>query len=250
MYDLEILAVYQKCGITSFPIDCDKILKSYGYDIKNYIQASGSAQELRALRSYSTDAFTDHVHKIIYYNDAVTVNRIRFSKMHELGHIVLETEDDKKADEFASNILAPRGIAYALKLMTAEDIAKFFCISTTAANNVIYGLYRYYPDIDAAEVIRHFGYKGRCPELFPEPDPEPVWPKVPERPVKTEEQLKAEKLRRTKQIRSLRGKIKRARLKMVEATDEATYYKYRQKVWDAQKRLDMVLGKDPFEDFR
>lgn len=157
MYDLEILAVYQKCGITSFPIDCDKILKCYGYDIKNYIQASGSAQELRALRSYSTDAFTDHVHKIIYYNDAVTVNRIRFSKMHELGHIVLKTDSDKEADDFASNILAPRPVIYFKKMKNAQTISNFFDISITAANNIVLNMHWFILSEDGQRIVTHFG---------------------------------------------------------------------------------------------
>ena len=64
------------------------------------------------------------------------------------------------------------------------------------------------------------------------------------RAIRLNHMTKAEK------IRSLEGKIKRARLRMMEAQDEETYYKYQKKVWDNEKRLDLLLGKDPFEDFR
>ncbi len=48
-------------------------------------------------------------------------------------------------------------------------------------------------------------------------------------------------------IRSLEGKIRRARLRMMEATDEATYRKYQKKVWESEIRLDFLKGKKPFE---
>ena len=48
-------------------------------------------------------------------------------------------------------------------------------------------------------------------------------------------------------IKSLEGKIKRARLRMMEATDEATYQKYQKKVWESEIRLDFLKGKKPFE---
>lgn len=48
-------------------------------------------------------------------------------------------------------------------------------------------------------------------------------------------------------IKSLEGKIRRARLRMMEATDEATYKKYQKKVWESEIRLDFLKGKKPFE---
>ena len=64
------------------------------------------------------------------------------------------------------------------------------------------------------------------------------------RAIRQRHMTKAEK------IRSLRGKIQRARLRMIEAQDEATYEKYRKKVWENEIRLNWLLDKDPFEDFR
>lgn len=64
------------------------------------------------------------------------------------------------------------------------------------------------------------------------------------RAIRLNHMTKAEK------IRSLEGKIKRARLRMMEAKDEATYEKYKKKVWENEIRLNWLLDKDPFEDFR
>ena len=113
MFEQEILDVYRKSETRTFPVDCEKILRAYGYKVKTYIEESKSTRQLKSLRAYSSDAFTDSDRKTIYYNDDLSHRRICFSLMHELGHVVLQTDDDSLADAFAGNILAPRPIIYA-----------------------------------------------------------------------------------------------------------------------------------------
>lgn len=137
MYEAEVLEVYKKCNVRRFPFDCIEVLKCYGYDVKTYIEASKSSEELRRLRTYSHDAFTDHKNRIIYYNDAVLRQRIRFSLMHELGHIVLNTDDDILANLFAGEVLAPPPLVYTMELNTAKRISDYFDISIAAANIVV-----------------------------------------------------------------------------------------------------------------
>lgn len=52
---------------------------------------------------------------VIFYNDTLPINRVRFTLMHELGHIVLghtasDRESERQANLFASMMLMPRDI--------------------------------------------------------------------------------------------------------------------------------------------
>lgn len=169
MFEKEILNVYKKCGIHDFPFPCIPIFQYYGYSVKTYIEAASSTQQLRTLHSFSTDAFTDYNSKTVFYNDSIGNKRIRFSLMHELGHIILGSDNDFDADTFSGGILAPRSIVYAMKIKTAEDISKQFGISITAANRVAGEMKLYWPDLNEAEIIEYFGYRSKCLELFPIP---------------------------------------------------------------------------------
>lgn len=157
MYEKQILSVYQKCNIHSFPFCCQTVLAVYGYSVKTYIEKANSTQQLKALHSFSSDAFTDHNTRTVFYNDAISARRIRFSLMHELGHIILETDSDKEADDFASNILAPRPVIYFKKMKNAQTIADFFDISITAANNIVLNMHWFMLSEDGQRIVTHFG---------------------------------------------------------------------------------------------
>ena len=98
-------------------------------------------------------------------------------------------------------------------------------------------------------IIDYFGLRWKYSELYPM---KPVLPSVQTNTLisqmKAEKKVADSKERYRKQVRSLKGKIKRARLRMVEATDEKTFEKYRKKLWDCEKHLALVQGKSPFED--
>ncbi len=59
--------------------------------------------------------------------------RIRFSLMHELGHILLDSEEESAANIFASNILAPR-IAIQYSCKNYKDVMNLFGLSEEAAD--------------------------------------------------------------------------------------------------------------------
>lgn len=48
-------------------------------------------------------------------------------------------------------------------------------------------------------------------------------------------------LTKAERKRMLEAKIRRARIRMMEAQDEETYYKYKQIVWENEKRLELLL---------
>lgn len=155
MFEKDVLEVYKKCNVRGYPFDCINVLKCYGYDVKTYIEASKSSDELRRLRTYSHDAFTDYKKRIIYYNDAVSRHRIRFSLMHELGHIILKTEDDLRANIFAGEVLAPPPLVYSLGLKTATRISEYFDISIAAANIAVVSCV-YSPLLDEEKAIMDY----------------------------------------------------------------------------------------------
>ena len=169
MYERDVLDIYRFCGITRFPVDLHRIINSIAYCIKTYSEESDSRSKLIELLRISGDAFLNRNRKTIYYNDGVrSLQRIRFSLAHELGHIIMVTDNEDLADIFASNLLAPRPIVYALGLRTAEEIATTFDVSISAANNVIAEMHRfglYNPDKSGNEMINYFGLRESCPTL-------------------------------------------------------------------------------------
>lgn len=132
--------VLKECQIRRFPIDCIKILEHYSYRIYSYSYIKSQNPRLFELcGGYSSDAFTEKSLKIIAYNDVSSTGRIRFSLMHELGHIMLghtghEEDCEYEADLFASHILAPRVMIEHYGCKNSVDVQHFFGLSGMAAN--------------------------------------------------------------------------------------------------------------------
>lgn len=80
---------------------------------------------------------------VIYYNDDNrNKQRIRFTIMHEIGHIVLEHKEsceqtESEADFFARNALTPLPIMIINKIYDLEKIVSTFDISYSCAGNVL-----------------------------------------------------------------------------------------------------------------
>ena len=75
--------------------------------------------------------------------------------MHEIGHYILQTESEEKADSFSASIIAPPAIILDMGLRSADKISRYFGLSVSAANNVVIGL-REYNINDGAELIYYF----------------------------------------------------------------------------------------------
>lgn len=137
---LKILDVYKDCEIRSFPIDCYSILRHYGYRIFTYQNIRNMNERLyQYCRSYSEDAFRYGANRIIAYDETKSPFRIRFSIMHELGHIMLGhskecSQNEHEANFFASNILAPRMAIHFAQCRNEEDVSDIFQISREAGS--------------------------------------------------------------------------------------------------------------------
>lgn len=132
------LEVYKKCDIKKFPIDCFKVIKGLGIPVYKYSELPES--KVKKCLLVSNDAFT--LQGIIFYNDMFPrKERQRFTLMHEVAHIVLNhvgecVENEKEADFFSSNILAPRVIMQYLHCESVKDIYNTFNVSCMAANRI------------------------------------------------------------------------------------------------------------------
>ena len=250
MYEKEILEVYQHCGIRSFPVDCDKILETFGFKVITYKDAAnGDPDELRRMKAISNDGDVVAAEATLYINETCYEKRKVFTKAHEIGHLVLFSDIEDDADNFASNLLAPRPIVYAEMLKTADDIAAYFGISIAAANRVVMDMKKFdikqQPNQSHLEILKHFGYREQFPSLFinyvspHNLEPSPFILRLLQKTDKEKEQEKKKK------IRSLQGKIQRLQKKLVETRDEAEWYRTKDKLAEQQMRLDMLLGKRP-----
>ena len=75
---------------------------------------------------------------IIYYNDANCKERIRFTILHEIGHIILDHSEESDLSEseanfFAKYALAPPPLVGMARCEDYLDISKKFYISKEAA---------------------------------------------------------------------------------------------------------------------
>lgn len=130
--------------INKLPVDVFQIAREAGITIiKNSLVRDLSPHE-------SGCAYYVHKQWYIIYDDTNSVERIRFTIAHELGHIFLghrlrrgrstgtkEFEPkpltEREADVFASRLLCPACVIYGLNLHTCEEISQVCHVSLTAA---------------------------------------------------------------------------------------------------------------------
>lgn len=124
-----VFSIYEQCNITELPFDCFQLLMMKGYICKKYSQLSEA--KYNACMELSPDSCT--IGDTIYYNDKKSIRRIRFSLMHELGHIELKTDNETEANLFSSNILCPSIALYFSKLSNIREISNMFNISLECA---------------------------------------------------------------------------------------------------------------------
>lgn len=124
-----VYEVYEECSVHQLPFDCLEVIDSMRYPCIRY--SALSAEQNAACLQLSEDACI--LGNEIYYNDKKAKRRIRFSLMHELGHLVLDTQDEAEANNFASNILAPSMAVYYSGLKNVRELSNIFDISLECA---------------------------------------------------------------------------------------------------------------------
>lgn len=137
----KILEVFRHCGVQTFPVDCFQILERYRIRLFSYQELRETNPILyREILRFTEDAC--RYGNSIYYNEAGCFGRVRFSLMHELGHILLghdrETpEFEAEANYFASHLLAPRMAVHYARCQTAASVARLFLITREASGYVL-----------------------------------------------------------------------------------------------------------------
>ena len=139
----------------TFPIDIFN-LKFNNYNviissIQNYSIQTGTKIEDLLAKGNGQDAYTvanirNGIHLILYNEEIDSLGRIRWSIAHEIGHLVLEHQEQGKsqeleADTFASQLLAPQCILKQLAKsgvnLSLDYISLKFGLSKEAAKNNI-----------------------------------------------------------------------------------------------------------------
>ena len=145
--EIAVTKLFFELSIGTYPIDPFDITNRKGYVLRTYSELSN--QKRRALRAKDLDAtsFDDPNLKtfVIYYDETQTFERIRFTLMHEVGHISLGHKEEsdlakKMADYFAAYSLAPSPIIMKYHCEDYIDVANSFVISTECAD---YSFQRY-----------------------------------------------------------------------------------------------------------
>lgn len=122
------------------PIDPFNIIKNKGYVLIPFSKFEPDNRPDCIDEDNDAFSFYDPTMKtqVIVYNDEKPLNRIRFTLMHELGHIDLghKCESDlakKMADYYAGYALAPSPLIGKYDCENAQDISSKFWISLECA---------------------------------------------------------------------------------------------------------------------
>lgn len=149
----------EEYSITSFPVNVEEIIHRNNWGLVKFSEiAKESGHDLRTIIHClgSNDGLTiwDKHNYTISYNDSSSLgNRIRFTLMHEIGHIYLNHLVDfesteihrgtlthaenrvleNEANAFARNVLAPTSILQQISDKSATNVAYLFGLTSSAA---------------------------------------------------------------------------------------------------------------------
>lgn len=189
LYD-SILYAYTFFGIDSFPVDCFELVRKCGFRTVKYTDLSDKKRI--ACRTLSEDACL--LDGTLFYEAKAHLRRIQFTIAHEFGHVFLKTDNEDKADEFASHFLAPRILIHKYKCHDAIQIHDTFGLSYQASNRAL---------MSYKEWFRNISYSATRKPTEPELELEQIFfPEQEEAPaIMVEKQMKSVKSRRRQRLR-------------------------------------------------
>ena len=144
-----VITCFERSNISTFPVKPSIIVESNGIKLKTYSQHS--EQLFQQALEISNDGFSIFQNNswFIFYNPTITPQeRIRFTLMHEIGHIVLNHTEhselaEAEADFFARYALAPTVLIQSLPEINEYTIHEKFGISITAARIALENYYKW-----------------------------------------------------------------------------------------------------------
>lgn len=138
-----VIMLFKNIIINKFPIDCFDICRQLGIILIPY--SALSEKKKNSAFEASKDGFNVVIEiskglfvNCIYYNDAMPKKRIRFTIMHELGHLNLghtEHSDlaESEANHFAKYSLAPPPLVHNSQVEDYVELAAVFELSKECA---------------------------------------------------------------------------------------------------------------------
>lgn len=140
----EVYKLFRDYNISNVPIDFIQLTDKMGINLVSY--GSLKKEQKRKFLNISKDGFS-YLNKkekcyYIYYNENANWQRVRFTIMHEIGHIVLGHEEyseknEAEANFFSRSALAPICLIIKWEINELEDVVSTFDISYEAANYIL-----------------------------------------------------------------------------------------------------------------
>ena len=143
-----VVNTFQKLGYIKLPIDPSELLEAHGIQSLAYQVAydSNSVNSLPKLCKYPSGISfiiteNEHTTRFIACNLQEPPGRVRFTKLHELGHVIRGHLQDSETAEIEANFfaryaIAPPVLVEKLGLTTVEEIAQRFGTSMECASYV------------------------------------------------------------------------------------------------------------------
>lgn len=138
-----VFFLYRDYGVNTVPIDFEDLADKMGIRLVPY--SSLKKDQKKKFLTLSKDGFSNLNKKekcyYIYYNDDVAWQRVRFTIMHEIGHIVLghseySEKNEAEANFFSRSALAPVCLLMKWEISELEDVVSTFDISYEAAKYI------------------------------------------------------------------------------------------------------------------
>lgn len=166
--------IYRKADIRRLPIDPKEIAAALGFVVMDYKAAGDFLNtDMKNLCSFCTYGFSfmdDGIFCIAINENACDKRRRRFTAAHEIAHCVLghtgrktlSSGDERAAERFAADLLAPLVVLHKCGVRTSGEIARICGISRQAAGIRLEQLaerekYGFSPSCDEFEVAERFG---------------------------------------------------------------------------------------------
>lgn len=135
-----VVELFIKLKIGTYPIDPFDIIQKLGFVLRKYSELSLYEQiKLRSKDLDATSCFDPELKTfVICYDDEKYPRRVRFTLMHEVGHILLGHKEESElakrmANYFAAYSLAPSPIIGVYKCHDACDVADNFVVTDECA---------------------------------------------------------------------------------------------------------------------
>lgn len=120
------------CRISALPVKLSQICNYYNVDIvENSMLPIHSVYSLNESQRGKTVIENGSLYIIVRDTEAYQAQR--YTIAHELGHIIIPTNDEYEAERFAIGVLAPACVLWGCNIHSADEISKACSISKVAS---------------------------------------------------------------------------------------------------------------------